>query len=237
MQKKLEPAERLIVAADNIDVVDLAAKLQGTGVYLKVNSALRERGYPLILQIREFGLRVFADLKLNDIPETLATDGRLLAAVAPDLVTVMCSAGVAAIKALKTWLPDTEVLGVTVLTSMTDDDSRSLFGCTVPGAVRRLACLAREAGIDGLVASAKEAQDLREILGKDMSINTPAIRPAWVTVAGDDQNASRVTTPAEAIRLGADRIVVGRPIVRAQDPRTAVLRTIEEIASAKEPAT
>lgn len=240
MQKNLEPAERLIVAADNVDVVELATKLQGTGVYIKVNSALRERGYPLILQIREFGLRVFADLKLNDIPETMATDGRLLAAVAPDLVTVMCSAGVAAMKALKTWLPDTEVLGVTVLTSLTDEDSLELFGCAVPGAVVRLASLAKSAGIDGLVASAKEVQRIRAFCGlmnENMTFNTPAIRPAWATVAGDDQNAARITTPAEAIVLGADRIVVGRPIVRAQDPRDAVLRTIEEIARAVKPST
>lgn len=232
MRKKLEPADRLIVAADNVDVMELATRLQGTGVYIKVNSALRERGYPLILQLHELGLRVFADLKLNDIPETMAADGRLLATVKPDLVTVMCAAGVTAMNAIKIWLPDAELLGVTVLTSLTDDDAVTMFGCaTVSSAVLRFAALAKTACIDGIISSAKEAEALRGVLGDEMTINTPAIRPAWAKVAGDDQNAARVTTPAEAIRLGADRIVVGRPIVRAADPRDAVLRTIDEIAN------
>lgn len=229
MRKNLEPAERLIVAADNIDVLELATKLQGTGVYIKVNSALRERGYPLILQLHELGLKVFADLKLVDIPETLGTDGHLLAAVAPDLVTVMCQAGVTALKALKTWLPDTEVLGVTVLTSLNDKDVSEMFGCSVVEGVLRFARLARDAGLDGVIASAKEAELLRSLLGDGMTINTPAIRPSWSVVTGDDQNVNRVTTPADAMRLGADRIVVGRPIVRAADPREAVFRTIHEL--------
>lgn len=231
MRKKLDPADRLIVAADNVDVMELATRLQGTGVYIKVNSALRERGYPLILQLHELGLRVFADLKLNDIPETLATDGHLLATVAPELVTVMCSAGITAMKSLKAMLPNTELLGVTVLTSMSDSDSLELYGCTVAGAVMRLALMARAAGIAGLISSAREAPRLREALGDELTINTPAIRPVWAKVAGDDQNAARVVTPAEAIRLGADRIVVGRPIVRAADMRDAVLRTLDELAN------
>lgn len=227
--KKLSPSERLIVAADNVDVVELAARLRDTGVCIKVNSALRERGYPLLLQIHELGLRSFADLKLNDIKETMAADGRLLAQVAPCMVTAMCSAGEAALRALKDWLPDAEVLGVTVLTSLDDEDSEKIYGCTVPQGVLRFARLAKSAGLDGVVASPREAWMLRRLLGEDMTINTPAIRPTWSLVAGDDQNAKRVATPADAIKMGADRIVVGRPIVQAADPREAVRKTLDEI--------
>lgn len=244
MQKTLTPAERLIVAADfkpvhpsgrnwvRRQVLGLAQKLKGTGVYLKVNSALRASGYNLIGEIQSLGLRVFADLKLFDIPETLSTDGVLLWEARPELLTTVCVAGVSALQALKAELPDTEVLGVTVLTSLKHSDTIRIHRGEVMESVFRLAEIAVEAGVDGFISSATDAAMLRQKFGDSFTINTPAIRPTWAIVSGDDQNPDRIMTPAKAIKVGrADRIVVGRPIVLSANPYDAVMRTIEEIAS------
>jgi orotidine-5'-phosphate decarboxylase len=260
----LKPAERLIVAADfkpsvpavekqswcandqgslrpearfeiREKVIALANKLKNTGVYLKVNSALRACGYDLIDDIHARGLKVFADLKLFDIGETLATDGELLKKAKPELLTTVCVAGNLALRALKQVLPDTEVLGVTVLTSLKDTDTQAMFGCSVEEAVMRFAQVAADAGIDGLISSPKEVGMLRKRFGDTLSLNTPAIRLLWSIVPGDDQNPDRIMTPATAIKAGADRIVVGRPITRPPQGMSsydAVMRTIEEIESA-----
>lgn len=241
----LTPQERLIVAADfkpegpngrervREQVLNLAADLYNLGVCLKVNSVLRACGYELIEEIRsEYGLRVFADLKLCDIPNTLETDGKFLRAAEPDLVTVVCATGTEAIRALKAELPDTEVLGVTVLTSLTEDECQVLFSCSVEEAVVRFSALTCNSGLQGLVCSAAEATMLRSKYLETLSLNTPAIRPEWAIISGDDQNTNRVMTPAAAIKAGADRIVVGRPIVNSDDRRAAAIRTIEEIATA-----
>jgi orotidine-5'-phosphate decarboxylase len=177
-------------------------------------------------------LNIFADLKLIDIPETLRRDGLFLSELKPELVTVMCVAGEAAMKALKETLPGTEVLGVTVLTHLSEEDAQVMFNCSVQQGVLRFANTAKRAGIDGLISSPKEATLLRGAVGDEMTLNTPAIRPAWSIVKNDDQNAKRVMTPADAIRAGADRIVVGRPIIQADNPYDAAMQTIEEIASA-----
>lgn len=245
--KTLTPAERLIVAADfkptgsngrewvKAQVLALADSLNGTGVYLKVNSALRAAGYGLIDEIHSRGLRVFADLKLIDIGETLGTDGALLKEAKPELLTTMCVSGITAMQALKAELPDTEVLGVTVLTSLKDADTQAMFTCSTEEAVMRFAQVAADAKIDGLISSPKEAEVLRAKFGVVLSLNTPAIRPTWAIVPGDDQNPERIMTPAKAIKAGADRIVVGRPITKPPQgvsSRDAVMRTIEEITSA-----
>ncbi len=244
MMRLLTPAERLIVAADfkpngalgrawvRAQVLALAVALKNTGVCLKVNSALRACGYDLIDEIHACGLAVFADLKFYDIPSTLETDGRLLQETKPELVTVACATGIASMQALKAELPATEVLGVTVLTSQTDADTRAMFVCLTDEAARRFARAAADAKLDGLISSPRELATLKANFGMLLSLNTPAIRPAWATIIGDDQNPLRVMTPADAIRAGADRIVVGRPIIRASNPYDAVMCTIDEIASA-----
>ncbi len=253
---QLTSAKRLIVAADfkpthsvlddwmtklsapkpsewvRRQVLTLAENLNGTGVYLKVNSALRLCGYGLINEIKSCGLGVFADLKLCDIGNTLGTDGAILQEFKPELLTVMCSAGEGALIALKKALPDTEVLGVTALTSLSAEDIEAVHGeLTRNAVVGNLAEIALSAGLDGVVASPMEAKMLRKSLGEKMTINTPAIRPAWAIVPGDD-NAGNSTAPKIAIELGATRIVVGRPILQAPSPYDAVMRTIEEIEAA-----
>ncbi|MCI0565314.1 MAG: orotidine 5'-phosphate decarboxylase, partial [Nitrososphaera sp.] len=193
----LTAAERLIVAADYkptqqvdkeevlLKVLQLAEQLADTGVYLKVNSALRAYGYGLIQEIHNRGLKVFADLKLTDIDETLATDGALLNLWKPELLTIMCSTGTKAMKALKVQLPETEILGVTVLTSLTDEDMRAMFTISddtdvdAENIVLRLARVGQQAELDGLISSAKEVGALRGEFGALFSLNTPAIRPWW----------------------------------------------------------
>lgn len=253
MKMVLTPADRLIVAADfkpgglmqdgasrdfvKAKVLALADSLKGTGVYLKVNSALRACGYSLIGEIQSRGLRVFADLKLYDIPETLSTDGALLREARPELLTTVCSAGLKAMKTLKAELPETEVLGVTVLTSVEEIEVGQMFSMvTILDNVCKFARIASEAGIGGIICAPTEARWVRERIKEDMTINTPAVRPIWAIVPGDDQNPDRIMTPAKAIANGADRIVVGRPIVLHENPYDAVMRTIEEIASVTERA-
>ncbi len=248
MQKKLKPEERLIVAADfkpaahlgklwvESQVLRLADKLSGTGVCLKVNSALRACGYDLIGEIRSRSLQVFADLKLFDIGATLTIDGSFLKEVKPAIVTAACAAGTDALLALRTELPlEIQILGITVLTSLSSDDSKALFGVETEEAVVQFAGVAYDARLDGIVCAPKEIGRLRDIYdreGDDFSLVTPNIRPAWASVQGDDQNPERAMTPAEAIKAGAARIVIGRPIVQAANPYDAVMRTIDEIASA-----
>lgn len=239
--KKMPTAQRLIVAADYKpsggqgsqwvwdQIMHLAGQLEDAGVCIKVNSALRLCGYTLIDELHKLGLNVFADLKLNDIPETMAVDGAFLGFYKPEIVTAMCSSGVASLRALKTALPTTEVLGVTVLTSLTEGDSDRMFRSSISGALLRFASVAAEAGLDGLIAAPSDAVRLRSHFEDRFTINTPAIRPAWFVVEGDDQNKSRVMTPKGAIMAGADRIVVGRPITQAKDPMDAVKRTLDEI--------
>lgn len=239
-----QPADRLIVAADfkpesprpidwvRTQVLHLADCVSETNVYIKVNSALRAVGYGLIDELHARGLRVFADLKLYDISETLKTDGMLLRSVTPELVTVACPTGLAAMRALRQELPQTEVLGVGVLTTFDDDDSKAVFTVSTVEAQLRLTRLASDADLGGLVSSPAEAEMLRARFGIKMTLNTPAIRPEWTFVENDDQNRARAMTPAKAIIAGADRIVVGRPITQHARPREAVMRTLEEIAEA-----
>jgi len=248
MKKELKPEERLIVAADyspekyggirgvKKKVLDLANDLKGLGVYIKVNSVLRAVGYNLIIELHNLGLKVFADLKLIDIPNTMETDGEMLAEVKPEILTVMCCAGIDGMNVVQKVLGDnTEVLGVTVLTSLNEEECQAIFTCSTKAGVLRFARMAQLAGLGGLILSPKEVEILKNRFELILTLNTPGIRPQWSIVEGDDQ--SRVLTPREAIESGADRIVMGRPIVKAkpnsiglaQSPREAVELTLMEI--------
>lgn len=239
MKEGLKPEERLIVAADfkpeddgragvRDQVLSLAQLLTGTGVLIKVNSALRAAGYSLIDELHDLGLRVFADLKLIDIPATMGIDGELLAEAKPEIVTAMCCAGVRGLHDLQVKLPETEVLGVTVLTSLDEEDCQAIFTCSTKAGVLRFARLAQAAGVGGLILSPKENEVVASRqFEMTLSLNNPSIRPEWSLVEGDDQ--TRVMTARAAIAGGARRLVIGRPITQADDPLDAVRRTIEEI--------
>ena len=253
--KELKPPERFIVAADyspkdfggikgvESQLLVLAEQLKGLGVYIKVNSILRAVGYGLIKKLHDLGLRVFADLKLIDITNTMKTDGEMLAEVKPEIVTVMCCAGVDGMNAAQRAVGDaTEVLGVTILTSLGEEECQSIFTCSTKAGVLRFGRMAQLAGLGGLILSPKEAEIINNRFELTLSINSPAIRPVWSLVEGDDQDKDRILTPLKAIKNGVTRIVMGRPVVRAcannqglpQNPREAVERTLEEINQALE---
>lgn len=164
------------------------------------------------------GVDVFLDLKLHDIPATVGRAARAVAKVRPDLLTVHAAAGTAAIAEAVQALPNTMIVAVTVLTSLSnrDLDEIGLSG-PVSDAVRRLAALAVAAGARGLVCSPQEVTAVRAEVGPDIALVTPGVRPAGE--ASHDQ--ARVATPQEALSNGADLLVIGRPITGAPDPGAA----------------
>lgn len=239
----LTPAERLIVAADfTLDPAaqkaqwplliedrlhSLAIELHGTGVTIKANSAARAIGAGRFVDlVHRRGLKAFADLKLHDIPETMETDAELLAPSWPDMLTVHCDAGVAAMRRVKDRLPGTTVLGITVLTSISKEEHQRCYRMSISERVRELSIMANDAGIDGLVCSAAEVAEMRHQF-PNMVLVVPGIRPTWSIVDGDDQ--ARIATPQKAIKDGADYIVVGRPIMRSAGKYHAVRQTIADI--------
>jgi orotidine-5'-phosphate decarboxylase len=164
------------------------------------------------------GVRVFLDLKLHDIPATVAGATRAVARLRPDILTVHGSGGPDVIRAAVEAAPDTKIAAVTVLTSL---NQAQLERIGVSGSVRdsvlRLASLAVEAGARGLVCSPREVAAVRAEVGPDITLITPGVRPA----GADAHDQARVATPEEALRSGSDLLVIGRPITAAPDPGAA----------------
>jgi orotidine-5'-phosphate decarboxylase len=164
------------------------------------------------------GVRVFLDLKLHDIPNTVAGAARAVAKLRPEILTVHAAGGSDMIKAAVEAAPGTMVAGVTLLTSIGDKALAELgVDGSVSDAVRRMASLAVGAGARGLVCSPQEVAAVRAEVGPDILLITPGIRLAGAT--SDDQ--ARIATPEEALKAGADLLVIGRPITRAPDPGAA----------------
>jgi orotidine-5'-phosphate decarboxylase len=164
------------------------------------------------------GVDIFLDLKLHDIPATVAGAARAVARLRPALLTVHAAAGPAAIRAAAEAAPGAKVVAVTVLTSLGEADLSGIgLAGPVSEAARRLAALAVDAGARGLVCSPQEVAALRAEVGDDIMLITPGVRPAGADV--NDQ--ARVATPEEALRAGADLLVIGRPITGAADPGAA----------------
>ena len=164
------------------------------------------------------GVEVFLDLKLHDIPATVAGAARAVARLRPGILTVHAAAGPAAIRAAARAAPDTRIAAVTVLTSLGDDDLAGIgMGGPVRDAVRRLAVLSVAAGASGLVCSPREVAGVRAEVGPDIILITPGIRAA----GSDAQDQARVSTAEEALSAGADLLVIGRPITGAPDPGAA----------------
>ena len=164
------------------------------------------------------GVQVFLDLKLHDIPATVAGAARAVAKLRPEIVTVHAAAGADVIRAAVQAAPDTMIAGVTVLTSLGSGDLDSIgMRGPVPDAVRRLALLAVQAGARALVCSPREVAAVRSEVGGTIKLITPGVRPAGM----DRNDQARVATPEAAGRAGADLLVIGRPITGAPDPGAA----------------
>jgi orotidine-5'-phosphate decarboxylase len=225
-------AERIIVALDVAtakEALRLAALLHEIG-HLKIGlQSYTVEGPALVHSVSSLGPKVFLDLKLHDIPNTVAKAVEAAGKLGVRMLTVHLSGGSEMIRAAVGARSDNLLLlGVTVLTSSTDE---TLAETGIAGKTRdhvlRLARLGVANGIDGLVASPHEARMLRDEFGDKIKIVTPGIRPAG-TKAGDQK---RFTTPREAIEAGADYLVIGRPITAAPDPRAAVERIVAEFAA------
>jgi len=228
--------DRLAVALDLPDIqqaLNLVDRLSGTCQWFKVGMELYyASGNHFVHELRNRGFNVFLDLKLHDIPNTVAAAVRSTTQAGASLLTVHASGGTAMLAAAAeaATAPDApKLLAVTVLTSM---DANELTAVGVSGTpahqVLRLAKLAQAAGIDGLVCSSEETAMLRKELGLRATLVVPGIRPAGSAV-GDQR---RVATAAEAIARGASMLVVGRPITRATDPAAAAQAILDEIAQA-----
>lgn len=226
---------------DAARAVELVRRVAGAVSFFKVGLELFTRGGPGVLdQIREAagsgGCRLFLDLKLHDIPNTVAGAVRSAAALGVDLLTLHLGGGGAMVRAAVAAAPaGLDLLGVSVLTSSDAATLREIGVVDeVEAQVLRLAALGVENGLTGVVASPLETAALRQRFGGGLRIVTPGVRPADRTGPPDDQR--RVMTPGDAIRAGADYLVVGRPISGQPDPRAAAERIAEEMAAALPPA-
>ena len=228
-----KPRDRLIVALDVPSVVAAEAMVERLGdsvSFYKIGYQLAfAGGLPLAENLIRSGKRVFLDLKLHDIGNTVARGVESVAKLGATFLTVHAypqtmKAAVAARQG-----SDLKVLAVTVLTSYDDADLAAAgYDFTVPELVAERAAQARDIGVDGLVCSAEEAGKLRAIASAGMVLVTPGIRPAGAE-KGDQK---RIMTPAAAIAAGADHLVVGRPILEAPDPKAAAEAIVAEIAGA-----
>lgn len=164
------------------------------------------------------GVEVFLDLKLYDIPATVAGAARAVSRLRPEILTVHASGGPDMVRAAVESAPATSVAAVTILTSLGDTDLHAMgVSGPVSDMVRRLSVLSVEAGARGLVCSPQEVAAVRAEVGPDVTLITPGVRPA----GADLHDQARVATPEEAIRAGADLLVIGRPITSAPDPGAA----------------
>jgi orotidine-5'-phosphate decarboxylase len=233
----LRPEERIIIALD-VPTLDQADKIiQATAAhaltYKRGSQLFTASGPEAVRLLTNRRKHVFLDLKFHDIPNTVSGAVTAAAALGVKMLNVHASGGVemmkAASQAAKSFplAQRPKLLAVTVLTSIDQPILSHDIGCrrSLEQQVLHLATLAATAGLDGVIASPEETPLIRETLGPDFLIVTPGIRPRWA--AKGDQK--RVMTPAQAIRAGADYIVIGRPVTANEDPQRALQRIIAEI--------
>jgi orotidine-5'-phosphate decarboxylase len=229
----LDPRERLIVALDVASVGDaqaLIARLGDAVTFYKIGYQLGfAGGLALAERLAGEGKQVFVDMKLHDIGNTVAQGVKSVARLGASFLTVHAYPQTmhAAVDARRG--TNLRILAVTVLTSYDDADLAAAgYDFTVAELVAERAAQARDIGVDGIVCSAAEVELVRPLLGPGMVLVTPGIRP--MQTDADDQK--RIMTPGEAVRAGADYLVVGRPVIAAEDPKGAAEAIVAEIAAA-----
>jgi orotidine-5'-phosphate decarboxylase len=223
---------RIIVALDfdcANHALDLVAKLDPRLCRLKVGKELFTIAGPqLVEKLTRSDFDVFLDLKFHDIPNTVSKACKAAASMGVWMLNVHALGGRKMLQAARDALPNsaTKLIAVTLLTSMDRNDLKDIGLQGEPDQiVQRLALLTKDCGLDGIVCSALEAENLRNKMGNDFCLVTPGIRPANGNL--DDQK--RVTTPLQAIKNGADYLVIGRPITQAKDPLLALQQLNQEI--------
>ncbi|MGB0562784.1 MAG: orotidine-5'-phosphate decarboxylase [Spirulinaceae cyanobacterium] len=234
LRKPATPSDRLIVpldvptAVEAIALIDQLPPVQCWKVGLELFIAA---GPEILALLKERQKRIFLDLKLHDIPNTIAGAVKAAQQYQVDWLTVHATAGRPALQGAVAALPtdsSLQLLGVTVLTSL---NSRELaFDLKVPlelsEYVLHLAMLAQDVGLPGVICSPQEAAAIRRVCGPDFTLICPGVRPTWA----DRQDQRRVMTPREAIAAGADYLVIGRPITQASDPVAVWERLVAELA-------
>jgi orotidine-5'-phosphate decarboxylase len=229
----IAPRDRVIVALDVPGVAAaeaMIARLGDSVNFYKIGYQLAYAGgLPLVRQLAASGKKVFLDLKLHDIGNTVARGVESLAALGATFLTVHAYPQTMKAAVEGRAGSDLKILAVTVLTSYDDGDLHAAgYRLGVSDLVEARAREAQVLGVDGLVCSAEEAVNLRRIIGHQMRLVTPGIRPTGSAV-GDQK---RLMTPARAIAAGADYLVIGRPVIEASDPRAATEVIVAEITQA-----
>ena len=236
--------EYLIVALDTSsekEALNLVKELKDEVSFFKIGLELFTAGGPnVVKEIKNLGCKIFLDGKFLDIPNTVSKAVSNIVKLKVDMLNVHLTGGLKMLEEAKNALMETakeinieppKLIGVTVLTSINEgilkDDLQ--INAQLSDYVLHRAKLAKEAGLDGIVCSPKEASVIRKETGKDFLIVTPGVRPSWA----EKNDQQRVSTPGEAIKNGASYIVVGRPITAAKDPRDAVKRILDEIGDVK----
>lgn len=229
---------KLILALDLPDkesALAMLQKLQGSLEWVKIGLQMYLKyGADFVRQVGDMGFKVFLDLKLYDIPNTVASAVKSLKGLPVEMLTIHTSGGEEMMRVAHLAAQETnanmQILGVTVLTSFDEDGMRATgFDRTPSEQVLKLATLAKKSGLTGLVCSPLEIELLRKNLGLDIDLITPGIRPA-----GSDANEQkRIMTPSLAAQVGSSYIVVGRPILKAEDPAVATKAIIKELEDAK----
>ena len=235
--------DRIIVALDmdtRENALSLARQLRGQVGVFKIGSQLfTAEGPEMVREIIGMGEKVFLDLKFHDIPNTVTRAVSVAASLGVSMLTLHTLGGLsmleAAVRQVRESLIPAErplLLGVTVLTSMSDNDLEEVgVSAKVEAQVIRLAGLALKAGLDGVVASPQELPRLRQQYGQALKLIIPGVRPP----GSSSHDQTRIATPAEAIHAGADYLVIGRPITASSDPAGSVQRIIEMIEREKVP--
>jgi orotidine-5'-phosphate decarboxylase len=227
--------DKIILALDLEDLDELGAivdPLRGELKWVKVGLQLFTRyGPDVVKYFADKGFSVFLDLKLHDIPNTVASAVKSLRDLPIGMLTIHTCGGSemiqAAVNAGKEINPDLLILGVTVLTSMNEEALRGVGVPKTPlNQVQDLAKMAVESGLNGLVCSPLEVAALRKIIPEQVALVTPGIRPAGAAT----QDQKRIMTPAEAIETGSSWLVIGRPILKAQEPLQAFRDIVKEIS-------
>ncbi len=239
MVKMKHPKDYLIFPLD-VPTIDEAGRyvslLQDSVGIFKVGLELFIKAGPdIVHEIRKISAnaRIFLDMKLHDIPETVYRAMQGIASLGISYATVHCGESKKMLEAAVRGADGkVHLLGVTVLTSVAKDDIRSAgydesFADDISRLVLKKAEMAKNAGFAGVICSGHEAGQIKKMCGKSFLAVTPGIRPAWDIAKGDDQ--ARIMTPARAIQNGSDHLVIGRPIRDAKDPAMAAQRVLEEI--------
>jgi len=235
----MKTKDRLIVALDvsSLDSLTQTVDLLGDAVsYYKIGmESFYSLGTASLDLMRLKQKNVFLDLKLHDIPNTVARSVKALCCFSPSMTTIHAAGGPSMLKsavaaaaegAAKLNLTRPKLLGITVLTSISEPEWAEIGNDrSIRDSVLRLALICKQTGMDGVVASPLEAAAIRQVCGEDFLIVTPGVRPP----NSDQGDQSRTMTPAEALRAGADYLVVGRPVLAAAEPRTAALEIIREM--------